>query len=202
MKLILTLILLFFIQIYHSQMNVLYLGNTDEICDSLSNHHILKSKTLPKNLKAFDAIFIFSTANSYLTSGDIDSLENYLRTGKGIYIGAENWPMLEESNQLTSSWFRKNSWGNFNEEKAVVSVSNKFDWKDSIPAGESTVSFPVDYRLHVDAWVNDEPLIQSGELLEGRIIIDGGYSRFYCNGITEEKKEILIQMLDFLSVKD
>ena len=56
---------------------------------------------------------------------------------------------------------------------------------ETIPAGRSTVAFPMDYRLRVEAWVADQPLILSGELDAGKVIIDGGYSRFYCDQRSE-----------------
>ena len=70
----------------------------------------------------------------------------------------------------------------------------------SVPAGTTTVAFPLDYRLKVEAWINDEPLILSGESYKGKIIIDGGYSRFYCNIDKEGKNSFMLnQFIDFLT---
>lgn len=195
------MIMVFLWQMAEAQQIILLVGNSSKICDTIEGYKVEKKTILPSDLSDYGAILIFSTANSQLQPAHLDSLEQFLASGKGIYLGSENWPLIEESNYLTSKWYSKNTWGEFDEEKAMVSKSNLFELDDSIPAGKTTVSFPLDYRLSVDAWVNDEPLIQSGELLGGRIIIDGGYSRFFCETIDEEKKEILKVMIEYLISK-
>lgn len=185
-----------------AQEKILFVGNHQKVCDTLPGFTIQRLSHLPKDLSSYSSVFIFSSAQSFISESDIVTLENFLANGNGLYLGSDNWPLVEESNQLTNRWYSKLNWGDFNEEKAVVSHSNEFEWKDSIPAGETTVAFPLDYRLKVDAWVNDEPLILSGELLGGRIIIDGGYSRFYCKEENEQQTQILNQMLDFLNRED
>lgn len=198
MRFYLLILILLFLKELSAQDRILFVGNHPKICDTIEGKTIEKLSSLPKDLSSYSSIFIFSTANSNIKEETIDTLEAFLEEGKGLYLGSDNWPLVEESNQLTNYWYSKLNWGNFDEEKAEVSKTNEFKWKDSIPAGETTVAFPLDYRLKVEAWINDEPLILSGELNGGKIIIDGGYSRFYCETINEEGKEVLLNMMNFL----
>jgi hypothetical protein len=46
-------------------------------------------------------------------------------------------------------------------------------------------------------WYNDEPLILSGKWGQGKILIDGGYSRFYCSSLGVYEKEVLAVVLNF-----
>jgi hypothetical protein len=64
---------------------------------------------------------------------------------------------------------------------------------------QSTVTFPMDYRLKVEVWSGDEPLILSGNFGKGKIILDGGYARFnVALNQSAESKRIFNELIDFL----
>ena len=202
MKILTFLFLLILYSPIHSQQKILFLGNTSSICFEKDSIEIVKYDKLPDSLTSFQAIFIFSTAESILSSSDILRLKNYLEKGGGLYCGAENWPLQAESRQITLAFYAKESWGNFDQEKGVIqsenTKNNLFEKRDTFPAGSTTVAFPMDYRLKVEVWVDDQPLIQSGEIGAGRIVIDGGYSRFYCANHDGEIDGIFLAILTWL----
>jgi len=186
-----------------AQNKVLFAGNVDRICFQNPNLQISSASVLPDSIENYDAIFIFSGAQSILNEADLERLLVFLKSGKGLYLGSENWPLQAESNQLTTILYAKQTWGNFNEEKAEVNKKTELiEDTDSFPAGTTTVSMPLDFRLKVVAWVNDEPLIQCGEFESGKIIIDGGYSRFYCREELEDEisNQILVQFINYLII--
>jgi len=182
-----------------SQRHYLAIQKNDNVClDSL--HMFIVNNYLPDSLSNFNAIFLFSNANSLLSNQDVERIVTYLNNGGGLYAGADNWPLQAESNQMTNRLFRKESFGNFEESKAEASKNGGvLDLKalGEIPAGRSTVAFPMDYRLKVEAWVADQPLILSGNIKKGNIIIDGGYSRFYCDGWNKNSSAILKEFFQF-----
>lgn len=192
------LIFLFFSTTVLSQEEVLFVGNTAHICTDSLLPSVRTSAELPEDLNPYGVIFIFSNAQSVLSGDDQIRLFEFLRRGNGLYLGSENWPLQAESNQLTETLYTKRSWGNFDNTLATADSTGLLKDMVSIPAGNTTVAFPLDYRLKVEAWVNDEPLILSGKVYEGRLIIDGGYSRFYCSAFQEENKKIMKCFLDFL----
>lgn len=182
--------------------SILVIGNHQGI--SFDQFHANVTDTLPKSLKNYGAVFIFSTANSRLESSDVDTLLRFMEEGKGLYLGSDNWPLQAESNQLTRAIFCKESYGNNDIELAECSSGYgnlQLDELDKIPAGKTTTSFPLDPRLIVEAWVNDDALILSGKISKGRVIIDGGYSRFYSINESELSEEILMKMYSFLLFK-
>lgn len=181
-----------------TQEKILFVGNTDNICIDSILPFADTSSALPKEIDHYEVIFIFSNARSVLTTHDQNQLLNFLSMGKGLYLGSENWPLQAESNQVTETLYEKKVWGNF--ETTVATADSKGLLKElkSFPAGNTTVAFPMDYRLNVDAWINDEPLILSGLVKGGRLIIDGGYSRFYCNWDHVLNREIMRYFIDFL----
>lgn len=147
---------------------------------------------------------VFSNSISNFDERDIERITDYVQQGGGLYLGADNWPLQSEANQMTRALYSKESYGEFNERTAEVNATSgnlNLNELTTIPAGESTVAFPLDPRLTVEAWVKDEPLILSGRLGKGRIIIDGGYSRFYCANRSEISDELLFTILSFLSIK-
>ncbi len=184
-----------------SQKKILFIGNYQSICFSMDSLEIEKKGELPSDLTIYQSIFLFSSAESALTSIDVIRLENYLFDGGNIYCGAENWPLQAESNQLTSLLFGKICWGNFEEKQtnieASASTNHLFVTQDTFPTGKTTVAFPLDYRLKVEVWVNDHPLILSGNYGNGNIILDGGYSRFYCETMDATRNEILKMIVQF-----
>lgn len=180
------------------QNKILFTGNVSGFCFEKDSNRVVTAE-FPDSLLQFDAIFLFSSANSILDDTDVEKLLIFLEDGNGLYIGAENWPLQSESNQLTKVLFSKEVWGNFTSETAKIATESEIIQKDTMSAGTTTVAFPLDYRLKVEAWVDDEPLISSGNLLGGRIIIDGGYSRFYCDAKNAEGQKVLNQFITFLS---
>lgn len=182
------------------QNKILFIGNISQICYDETLSTIELSSDLPDTLSSYSAIFLFSSAQSILNEKKVEQLLQFLNSGNGLYLGSENWPLQAESNVMTNLLFSKNAWGDFNEANALLSKDGIFKEMESIPAGTTTVAFPLDYRLKVEAWVNDEPLILSGECYKGKIIIDGGYSRFYCTRNTEGNNGfILNQFIEFLT---
>ena len=183
-----------------SQNKILFIGNISQICYEDSNSTIELSSDLPDTLSSYSAIFLFSSAQSILNEKKVEQLLQYLNGGNGLYLGSENWPLQAESNVMTNLLFSKNSWGDFSEPNAQLSEKGIFEEMKTIPSGTTTVAFPMDYRLKVEAWVNDEPLILSGEYYKGKIIIDGGYSRFYCNIEKSGNNNFMLnQFIDFLT---
>lgn len=180
------------------------LGNFTPLCFSDSSY--IKLHTIPENLNDYDAIMIFSTANNSLNDEAIFAIINYVENGGSLYLGAENWPLQAEANQVTQAVYKKEVYGDYDLEIAVVEKNTSTNLKsieyDSIPAGKTTVAFPLDYRLQVEAWVEDQPLISSGKIGIGRIIIDGGYSRFYCSEQTETGDKLFISIISYLLRKD
>lgn len=178
---------------------LLVIGNYSMVC--LDDTSVLKSGVLPDSLDQFDVICFFSNATSSLTEAEVTRVESFVRAGGGLYLGAENWPLQAESNQLTKRIYLKESFGEFNADVAEVDqeLGNLELAMETVPAGKSTVAFPMDYRLKVEAWVDDQPLILSGKLDEGKVIIDGGYSRYYCDQRTLVTDDLWKAIIAFLS---
>ena len=179
---------------------VLVIGNYKSICALDSVYHY--SDSLPEKITGYSTIWVFSSSTSRLKSIDLQRLTSYIEDGGGLYIGSENWPLQAEANQITQEIYLKSSFGNYQASQAeicTVSGNLRLDSLDSLPAGKTIVAFPMDYRLKVEAWVSDQPLILSGELGKGHIIIDGGYSRFYCDQRSYETDMILKAFFDYLN---
>ena len=195
------LILFFFINFNAiSQNQFLILGNSENVCIQ-EKYSFKKVTQLPERLVNYKAIFIFSNSTSSLSEKDIEKIINFVENGGGLYSGSENWPLQAEANQLTTRLFEKQSYGNYTNKKAEIKRKDgdlHLEKINEIPAGETTVAFPMDYRLKVEAWIDDQPLILSGNIGKGKIIIDGGYSRFYCNQWNENVTEIFNQFLFYL----
>lgn len=181
-----------------TQQNYLVLGNTHSLCLD-SNEFSLQSSI--DSLGKYDVLFIFSGATSSLSETDLDRIESFLSEGKGVYVGCENWPLQAEAQQLTKRLFSKEFWGETNESIATTNVFSEsiFNDKSTIPAGNSIVLFPLDVRLNVEAWVKDEPVILSSEFFGGRLILDGGYSRFYCSDMNSDTDEVWNILLNYLN---
>jgi len=196
----LAIVLLFFSFTTFSQGEVLVLGNHSSVC-IVDNNTFVMQDTLPASLGNYDAIMLFSSSVSSLSEGDIDRIVHFVELGGGLYSGSENWPLQAESNQVTHRLYKKESFGRFEQSEAEASLNEgnlKLDSIHQIPAGSTTVAFPMDHRLKVEAWIDDQPLILSGNIEKGRIIIDGGYSRFYCDQRTEITDVLFHEFLLFL----
>jgi hypothetical protein len=193
-------IILFWSSISVAQTKVLIVGNFKNICPVKTDSvDYIQLDSLPEKLLDFKAILIFSNAQSILSKEDQEHLITFLETGNGIYIGCENWPLQAEANQLTNGLFGKEFWGNNNQEIAVVCQKEQslFENKKSIIAGNSAVQFPLDFRLNTEVWIDDEPLILSSRSFGGALILDGGYSRFYCyeKGKSDDVWRIILNFL-------
>lgn len=193
-----SLLFVLFPMLVFSQGNILFVGNTEHLCIDSILPTARISAELPEEIQEYGVIFIFSNARSVLTAEDQKQLLDFLSKGKGLYLGSENWPMQAESNQLTDLLYTKKAWGNFSTDLATADSTGFLKDLRTFPAGKTTVAFPLDYRLKVEAWVNDEPLILSGEMGGGKVIIDGGYSRFYCNSDQDLNRRIIKCFVDFL----
>jgi hypothetical protein len=182
-----------------SQQNVLVIGNVDSFCFTTDSSFIV-SDSLPNVLDSFATIMLFSGSRSRLNDTQIEQLLNYTNDGGGLYVGAENEPLQAESNQITKKLYNKVSYGNYSSDTAELASDGNLSLEEleNVPAGLSTVAFPLDYRLKVEAWIDDEPLILSGHLGVGRIVIDGGYSRFYCVNANENSEYMLNRIVEFL----
>lgn len=157
---------------------------------------------LPDRLDTLCCVFLFSNAQSTLKDAEVDSLIHFVQQGGGLYVGAENWPLQSESRLITQRIYGKESFGLYNDSRAEYASTHdgllSLDELEYIPAGNSTVAFPLDPRLRVEAWVNDQPLILSGFISRGRIIIDGGYSRFYSENRCTQSDAVFLQFFHFL----
>jgi hypothetical protein len=110
--------------------------------------------------------------------------------------------MQSESNQITKNLYAKESYGEFEQKDAETTSERgelRLDELANVPAGTTTVAFPLDYRLKVEAWVEDQPLILTGKIGKGKIIIDGGYSRFYCPIQSEASDQLYQRFVEYLS---
>jgi hypothetical protein len=181
--------------------DILVVGNFSSLCLPDSVYTTIDS--LPESLDSVKVLMLFSSSTSNLSHSDIDRIEEYVRKGGGLYSGSDNWPLQAQSNQVTHQLYLKESFGNYQQTNAELNKDGNLDLDeiDTIPAGETTAAFPLDYRLKVEAWVQDQPLISSGSIGEGKIIIDGGYSRFYCAHRSESTDALLEQFIIFLSTE-
>ena len=192
-------ILCSFVSVSQVQNNqVLLVGNYDSVC--MDDTNFRKVSKLPDSLDSFKIICFFSNSTSSLSEAEATRVEEFVRSGGGLYLGAENWPLQAESNQLTQKLYLKESFGEYDSPVAEIErKSGNLDLEmDTIPAGRSTVAFPMDYRLRVEAWVSDQPLILSGKVDEGKVIIDGGYSRFYCDQRSEVTDSLWAAIISYL----
>lgn len=199
MKFVLTILLIYpFLALSQPDSRSLVIGNVSNLC--LTENSLEVTDSLPSKLDSFDIIFFFSNSISNLSSNDIDLIESFILNGGGLYTGSDNWPLQAEANQITREFYQKESFGNYETELAQASERGnlKLEEIDSVPAGKTTSAFPMDYRLTVEAWVDDQPLILSGKYGDGKIIIDTGYSRFYCEERNESSDALFEKIVHFL----
>jgi len=176
----------------------LLIGNVDKLC--LPDSQLVITETLPDSLENYRTIFLFSNATSFLDTADINRIEKFVENGGGLYSGADNWPLQAEANQITQQIYKKESFGYYESRvaKSAEAGNLRLNDLDTIPAGNTTSAFPMDYRLRVEAWIEDQPLIQSGHYGNGRIVIDTGYSRFYCDLRDENSDAVFERVYRFL----
>lgn len=181
--------------------HILLIGNNAGIClDSASSLDLVRSNELVQPLEQFDAVLLFSNARSQLNDHSVDQLLTYVSNGGGLYCGADNPPLQDEFNQVTNQIFAREAWGEFSNRRAEISEKSflKCTLEDTLDAGHTTTAIPLDARMHVEAWVEDQPLIASYHFGKGIIVFDGGYSRFYCP-IAEANLKVLGAIISFLS---
>lgn len=174
------LIILFSLPVFGQ--DVLVLGKKMKLKTKLDTVHFKFSDELEGSaLDSYGAIFIFSTANSQISPEEEKTLIEFVNNGGNLYLGAENEPFDTESNQILKSMYNLQFYGNFSSDSLELDSRSNFRACscEKYLTGSTTVSFPMDYRLQVEAWSNDNPIILSGNFGAGKIIIDGGYSRFY-----------------------
>lgn len=183
--------------------NIPIVGNHSNLCFK-KTENIQIWDSLPTNINNASIIMFFSGSTSSLTENDLERLIEFVEKGGGLYLGSENWPLQAESNQLTYRLYNKECYGEFNREEAQVNYDdgNLHLDKSTVPAGTTTVAFPMDHRLTVEAWVDDQPLILSGNIGDGTIIIDGGYSRFYCDRQNEQSDSLFEAIVNYLKRND
>jgi hypothetical protein len=182
----------------HSQEQILLLGNTKQLCFTDSTIQFFSAETLPEGITKFQAIMVFSSAHSRLTSTNLDHIIQFVNDGGSLYIGSENWPLQAEGSALTERLYTKSVWTAPESTKKDISNTGIFREIKHFPPGSTPVVFPMDFQLQVEVWYNDEPLILSGKLGKGKLLIDGGYSRFYCNSMGEFENDVLNVVLNFL----
>jgi hypothetical protein len=186
-------------KLLHGQAETAVFGNQSFFCSPDTS--ITHLDEIPKDLSPYKSIFIFSNATSLISKYNAERLISYVKNGGGLYIGSENWPLQAEAQQLTQLMYNKEHFGEFRQalaEKSPTQNNLELDEIESLPAGNSTVAFPLDYRLKVEAWVEDQPLILSGEYGAGRIVIDGGYSRFYCDQRNKNTDLLFLEIIRYL----
>lgn len=174
------------------------MGNVERIC--LPDSQLIYTEYLPDSLKKYHTIFLFSNSTSFLSADDAIRIDSFVVNGGGLYNGSDNWPLQAEANQMTKKLYHKESFGNYDMDVAVSGDAGNLALSelDTIPAGKSTAAFPMDYRLKVEAWVADQPLILSGNHGKGRVVVDTGYSRFYCDMRDENTDAIFEKVYRFL----
>ncbi len=176
----------------------LVIGNATNIC--FPDSSLTRVDSLPRDLDSFEMIFMFSNATSNLSETDVARIESFLIEGGGVYMGSDNWPLQAEANQLTNQFYQKESFGLYDAAMAQTNAAGnlRLSELDSVPAGKTTAAFPLDYRLTVEAWVEDQPLILTGNYGAGHIVIDTGYSRFYCSQRDKNTDALFVRIRQFL----
>lgn len=157
--------------------------------------------SLPDNLDSVCCVLLFSNASSSLNSSDVEHLVEFLQAGGGLYLGADNWPLQSEANQLAQVIYGKEYYGEFESQKTELNPHAgqlRLETLSHVPAGQSTSAFPLDHRLSVEVWQEDQALVLTGFVSQGRVILDGGYSRFYTRNRTLESDAVFLEFLRFL----
>ncbi len=188
--------LMFLQNMLFAQKDILVIGNSDEICfDSSYNVNIANNLD---DLLSYDIALIFSGVSSRIKKEDFSNIIEFVSRGGGLYLGCENWPFQAETNQILDHFFSFQSWGNFQSSYAKVSDDSEITELKEIPTGNSVTVFPMNSNFKVDVWLDDNPIVMSGDFNNGRIVVDGGYSRFYCSEINETSKMFFLNLMKYL----
>lgn len=176
-RILVFIFIVFATSITYSQIVVGMIGNTKPLClpemDSIEFKVIQSIDSIDSN----DVVMVFSTAYSNITKSERERIIEYMENGGTLFIGCENWPLQSEGNLLTSSILNKEFWGDTKESNMSLSEDQN---------GVSVVHFPMDSRLSVVSWKGDEPVLLISDHFGGRLILDGGYSKYYCNNSQRE----------------
>ena len=191
-----TLSLLLYAFSSNAQNEILVVGNSNEICFD-TNLNVVYEDNLD-HIFDYRVLLIFSGASSTLKNDDISKIMMFIKNGGGLYLGCDNWPFQAESDVILDSFFSFHSWGNFDSEIAHVSEVSEITQLKEITSGISVAVFPVNSNFKVDVWIEDQPLIMSGDFDNGRLILDGGYSRFYCENMNGSSNLLLIDLINYL----
>lgn len=179
----------FFSFLHNAQESILVIGNADSICWTESL--IVKTQLDSSNqLEDYSLIFVFSSAITDLSESLINQLDSAVfHQGIHLYIGAENWPMQADANALTEQMFQEQF---YSVDRTSKSESEVLDVKESV------VYFPLSFNFQPILWDQDEPVLQVGNYGKGKVMIDGGYSRFYCGNSDDSSRELLKKIMKML----
>lgn len=197
-------ILFIYISLIGNSQEVLVIGNSQSVAlNELENANYTIQTDVPNNLDNYDCIFIFSTAKNSFSENQFQQLLAYVAGGKGIYCGAENYPLNAEFDQFLNLLIGQVSYGKYDCKQARFDEQSNLKQENlqEVASGNSIVSFPLDHRMQVDLWVNDQPLIASMNYENGRIVLDGGYSRFY-SANSDDVKQLWKSIIEYLCELD
>jgi hypothetical protein len=176
--------------------SILVFGNRHSIC------HLTRVKYLDSiaELKHYEhkPFYIFSTINT-ITENDIAVIKAHLEKGGNLYIGLDNWPQQKEGIEILASWFQIDF---FDEgKKGLLKKGNGvLNGPDSINSYvQSNGYFSIQPNFKIEYWSNDCPVIMSSMLGKGKLIIDAGYVRFFCENISDEDTILLKEIIRYLS---
>jgi hypothetical protein len=192
------LFFLFFVPKFIFSQKILVYGKEIHLNDVVNSYNFTFDSIFPKkNLKEFKAILIFSSANSNLNEEDESHLENYVFEGGNLYLGADNFPFVEECNQISERLFEIKGFGCFENDSMIFNSNyiSDFSLKENYDSGLTTLSFPMNYKMKVLAWSQDNPIILITKFGKGNVILDGGYSRFYD---LEKNKNLIVELIEVL----
>lgn len=150
-----------------------------------------------QSLQSYSQLWIFSSGNNQISVPFKDSILSFLAAGKGVYLGAENEPFWEEANSITESVWNTSFYGNFAGERVSVSRNETEVKTESIDfyQGNTVSVFPMHPSFQVISWVEDEPLLLMTREENQKVIVDGGYSRFFV-GREEGLIELILEYLE------
>lgn len=155
--------------------------------------------------ESYSQLWIFSSGSNNLSTTNLNIIQEYIGSGKGVYLGAENEPFWEEANMIAESIWNTSFYGNqigenttLNKDRSVktVETASVLDVAETdFYQGNTVAVFPLHPSFTVLSWVNDEPLLLHTREENQNVIIDGGYSRFFV-GREEELITILLEVLE------
>lgn len=164
--------------------------SNDSVCFVGNIHRIApcfvpaSSRSLIQNVdwNSTRVLYLFSSSVKTLDSNEVRQLGAYVYAGGSLYLGFDNAPFQREGQQLLSYLFDRDVHSASVDPIATLGQPgeclNAFP-REQFPSGTSVASFPMDYRWHVIAWSEDQPLLVLASVGNGIVLLDGGYARFY-----------------------